>query len=187
MVAETQTKRGKKFVAYRCRNRAHGATPCPRPMTVSGRLLEPYIERLALEHLGSAALPPIDIDLAPYEEALEDARFDLKEFERSALDEGLAPAAVAGMLAQYQARVDAAQDALDGARLAAGDPRGPLTPEQMLAQWEASAIPQRRETLYEIFESITVERGTAPIGQRTVLASRLPLVGPLPADHVETR
>jgi site-specific DNA recombinase len=184
MIAETQTKRGVKFVAYRCRTRAHGAEPCPQPMTVSGRLLEPYVTEVALDHLRHSHLPPVEISLRPYEDAVADARFDLDEFQKAALAEGLKPAAIAGMLAQYQARVDAAQEALEQAQIAAGDPRGPLSEEQVVAGWDDMTIPQRRELLHELFTEITVTRGSEWIGERTVLTWKTPLVAPLPPDQV---
>jgi DNA invertase Pin-like site-specific DNA recombinase len=183
MTAEVQTKpSGNRFQAYRCRQRAANRVgTCPKPMTISGNLLEPYVTRLALLAIKDAELPVAvgrpNEELEPLREALADAKYDLEKFEHAALAEGLKPAAVAGLLAQYTARVKEAQTAVD----AATEPVGmrPTERHEVLERWDVLGTADRRAMLKEALQIVTVQPGKEPIADRTKLVWREPFKAPL--------
>jgi DNA invertase Pin-like site-specific DNA recombinase len=100
---------------YRCRNRIVSVNGCPRPATISGNLIEPYVVEAALERLPTLAHKPPGSDgsgAAELEQALAAAEANLAEFVQAWQAEGVSPATAAKVLAQLERERDEAIVAL---------------------------------------------------------------------------
>ncbi len=77
---------------YRCRNRIVSVSGCPRPATISGKLIEPYVVEAALALLPTLAHKPQGADspgAAELEQGLAEAEANLAEFTEAWQAEGV--------------------------------------------------------------------------------------------------
>jgi site-specific DNA recombinase len=129
---------------YRCRNRVIRVDGCPRPATISGKLIEPYVLEAALKRLPTLAHQPLGEKgpvRAELERALAAAEAELAEFTEAWQAEGLSPATAARVLAQLERKRDEAITALSASGERAAAP-----------EWLTIAPEELRELLFEQVE-----------------------------------
>lgn len=158
----TQKKNGRRIQSYRCRRRS--SVKCSRPMTVSGNLIEPLVMDAAREWLGEIGDLDNEVQTESPElaEAVADARYEVEQFVVHT------PAGMPGYaegLAARTAIFDAAQAALD----AVAPTLSIVKPADSQAALDEMSVPEQREFLREVFESVTVAPGPGEIADRVTL------------------
>lgn len=149
------SRRMTKVIVYAC-PRNHSAGPCPAPATITAKLLDEHVERIALVELDRLADAP-----AARESGVPEARAAVAAAERelaaylqaiSADDVG-AQAFAAGARERRQ-RIDIAREQLMDVMRAAPEP----IPAQVTDDWPVMSVSQRNRLLRGLIEAVLVAR-----------------------------
>jgi hypothetical protein len=182
---------GKSNPFYRC-----GQHDCPARANIVNARVEPYVEALALEHLGAVTLGPDQqdspTDSAEFEQALEDAEHSLAEVieQRGKMS----PAAFGFAYTDAEAAVIAARDALDSVRpgnledwqvtwmekqdWSGGSDAVTLSPAEVRERYAGMSLADKRLVIAAVIERVTVRRGAGPVSERVQVELKQ-----LPADR----
>jgi site-specific DNA recombinase len=156
----TPDKKGDGSRVYRCRQRSVTAVPCRHRVVISGSLIEPFVAA-ETERLLAGTWRAVDEAYAEkggvteLTEAFKDAVFERDEFERTAIADGLTPAQISRMLAQYEQRIEQASAALDDARARVDVIRVEPKPGMI----ESLRPSKQRDLLKRVFTGVYVSPG----------------------------
>lgn len=178
--ADTMNDRGKRLRLYRCRGR-HAAGHCPQPVSILGRVIEPYVEQKFLVELELAPLADPVLRNRDAEQALSDLQ---------AADDELAAYLDTTIVAfvgrdTFQRGVETRQRRIDEARerLIAAAPTSGIRaydPQDIREQWPTLTTEQRRVLLGTFYDWVVVfpHQLGRPTGDRVLLVER----GDAPVD-----
>jgi site-specific DNA recombinase len=149
---DTTKARGKTYRFYRCKSNP----ACAAPVSVSARKIEPYLEGIVRRFLAGAVYEPEQQTdgLGALREELADAEEELRELVES--DEPIPASVLAARGKVLQARVAAAQDALEQAEAAQ---EVPLTFPSSTEAWDALPIPEKRRIMTALLGKVIVRKG----------------------------
>jgi site-specific DNA recombinase len=155
-------RRGERI--YRCARR-HAGGKCPEPAIISARLVDPYVERAALEEIGdlrfSAKERSRGIEQA--ERELEAAETELAAYRDLNAVAEMGPAA---FMEGMRPRVEAVQNARKALAEARGSV-GPIPEAGDLAElWPELTVEQRRQILGSVLGAVWVRRGRGDVADR---------------------
>jgi site-specific DNA recombinase len=177
MTASTNRKtlKGGEYAAshYVCRQRAATAKPCPKPITVSGALLEPHVLGLLFPD-GAMFTGTLTHDSGDAKELLAElaeAEGELREVE--ALRGKVSPSAYAVALSDAEAAVAAARAAVDEFGAESRVVEVPAEVER--ENFERLPVEQRREIIAAKIGPVTVaprKSRTQPIAERVTMVAR---------------
>jgi hypothetical protein len=171
-------RNGERARIYRCRGE-HASGACQARASTLGHVIEPHVEQRLLD-LGdelSAKGRQVGMELAPLEEAVEEAERDLAAFrDDERISKALGDRYVQG-LEKRAADVERAHRTLAEAkeRLA---PTGMPLATSLRDVWPDLAVVEKQKLLRAGFDSIFLRRGRQPIEDRVVIFLR----GEGPAD-----
>lgn len=186
---KASTRNGtKRYEFLRCAN-----TACKGGVTISLRIIEPYLIAKAFELLPKTAeavkLLRAENPVADAEKALEDAEFEADEIERMHEAGELTPAAYGKALTAAQRAYEAALFQLT---TASGGSLGYLTqsPERVRAalftdEGEPRHIPKARQFLRDVLGPVIIAPGRAPVEERVALDADTPTPGRAPSALAE--
>jgi DNA invertase Pin-like site-specific DNA recombinase len=149
---DTTRARGKTYRFYRCKSNP----ACTARVSVSAGKIEPYLEGIVRRFLAGAMYEPEQHTdgLTALRDELADAEEELRELVES--DEPIPAAVLAARGKVLQARIVAAQEALEQAEAAQ---EIPLTFPSSVEAWDALTVPQKRRIMTTLLGKVVVHKG----------------------------
>jgi hypothetical protein len=173
---------GSRLRLYRCRG-THAAGECPAPVSILGRVIEPYVEGALLDALGPGGpLAEASADTRAVQRAtvkVREAEDELAAFrDETKIADLIGRASFLEGLEERARRVDEARAELAEARSRATLADAlPTTPGRLARAWPSLAVAERRTLLTAAIDAVFLRGGRAegrivPVEERTLVLWR---------------